>query len=253
MEPVIIRNVKIGEGRPKICAPIVGRDEASILEEARAICGLPVDVAEWRADGYRHISHIEKTIDTARRLRETLKSTVPLLFTVRTARDGGEREFCLEDYCALNRGLLASGSVDLVDVELSAGEQTVKELIRTAHDYGVKVLVSSHDFGKTPPREELVRTMIRMQELGADMAKVAVMPRSREDVLTLLSATLEMYEHHARIPLVTMSMSHTGLISRLTGQLLGSAMTFGAAARTSAPGQIGVEELNRVLGLFEME
>lgn len=89
MEPVIIRNVKIGEGRPKICAPIVGRDEASILEEARAICGLPVDVAEWRADGYRHISHIEKTIDTARRLRETLKSTVPLLFTVRTARDGG--------------------------------------------------------------------------------------------------------------------------------------------------------------------
>lgn len=140
-----------------------------------------------------------------------------------------------------------------MDVELSAGEQTVKELIRTAHDYGVKVLVSSHDFGKTPPREELVRTMIRMQELGADMAKVAVMPRSREDVLTLLSATLEMYEHHARIPLVTMSMSRMGLISRLTGQLLGSAMTFGAAARTSAPGQIGVEELNRVLGLFEME
>ena len=61
-----------------------------------------------------------------------------------------------------------------------------------------------------------------MQELGADIPKIAVMPTCRRDVLTLLCATEEMYTEHADRPIITMSMAGTGLISRLCGEVFGS-------------------------------
>ena len=89
-----------------------------------------------------------------------------------------------------------------------------------------------------------------MQELGADITKIAVMPQSKKDVLTLLAATEEMYREHADRPMITMSMSGTGALSRLCGEVFGSAMTFGAAGKASAPGQMEVKELAQVLSLL---
>lgn len=65
-----------------------------------------------------------------------------------------------------------------------------------------------------------------MQDLGADLPKIAVMPQSPQDVLTLLAATLTMKEKYATRPLITMSMGKSGGVSRVTGRLFGSAMTF---------------------------
>ena len=87
-----------------------------------------------------------------------------------------------------------------------------------------------------------------MQDFDADLPKIAVMPTCHQDVLTLLSATLEMAETYADRPIITMSMSGTGVISRLTGEFFGSA--FGAAAKASAPGQIPVSELETVLSVI---
>ena len=89
-----------------------------------------------------------------------------------------------------------------------------------------------------------------MQKLGADIPKIAVMPQSKEDVLTLLAATEEMNRKHADRPIITMSMAGTGVISRLCGEVFGSALTFGAARKASAPGQMGVEDLAQVLSLL---
>ena len=89
-----------------------------------------------------------------------------------------------------------------------------------------------------------------MQELGADIPKIAVMPQNKKDVLILLSATREMSEEHADRPIITMSMAGTGVISRLCGEVFGSALTFGAAGKASAPGQMGVEDLKTVLELL---
>ena len=89
-----------------------------------------------------------------------------------------------------------------------------------------------------------------MQELGADIPKIAVMPQNKKDVLTLLAATEEMANEYADRPIITMSMAGTGVISRLAGEVFGSALTFGAAAKASAPGQMGVEDLKQVLTLL---
>ena len=52
MNPVIVRNVKIGEGIPKICVPVVGVNAEEIRKEAEALLSIPADLVEWRADWY---------------------------------------------------------------------------------------------------------------------------------------------------------------------------------------------------------
>ena len=140
--------------------------------------------------------------------------------------------------------------MDLVDVEAFTGDEIVTSIISHAHANGVKVIASNHDFDATPEKDEIVRRLRMMQDYGADIPKMAVMPTCKKDVLTLLEATLEMSEQYADRPIITMSMAGTGVVSRLTGETFGSALTFGAASKASAPGQIGVHELKQVLDII---
>lgn len=249
IHPVTVRNVTIGEGMPKICVPIVGTTREEILEEAKTFGAIPLDVVEWRADWFEHVFDEGAVRDVLRELRDVLGQT-PLLFTFRTLKEGGEKAIEPQRYAALNKAAAGTGCVDLIDVELFTGDEIVSEIIAAAHQDGVKVVASNHDFEKTPDRDEIVKRLCRMQELGADIPKIAVMPRSKKDVLTLLAATEEMTSNYADRPVITMSMSGTGVVSRLCGEVFGSALTFGAAKRASAPGQMGVEDLNTVLKLI---
>lgn len=249
MNTVQIRNITIGEGRPKICVPIVGRTAEDIFAQAKNILDLPVDLVEWRVDWYEDVFTIDKVQKTAAGLRDIL-GDIPLLFTFRTSKEGGEKEISAEDYATLNIMAAQSGYVDLVDVEIFTGDEIVRKIIEKAHESGVKVIASNHDFFQTPEKDEIVRRLRFMQGSGADIPKIAVMPTCKQDVLTLLSATLEMTEKYADRPIITMSMAGTGVVSRLTGETFGSAVTFGAASKASAPGQIGVQELKQVLDVI---
>ena len=60
-----------------------------------------------------------------------------------------------------------------------------------------------------------------MQDMNADIPKIAVMPQNKKDVLTLLAATEEMTTTYADRPIITMSMAGTGVISRLCGEVFG--------------------------------
>lgn len=249
MHPVMVRNTVIGEGRPKICAPVVGQTIDEIQKEAAAFVSVPVDVAEWRADYFENVFETDRLLEAAKRLRETL-GDLPLLFTFRTSNEGGEKEISEEQYKTLLHTIAASGYADLVDVEVFMKEELSGQVIKDVHRYGVKVIGSNHDFHKTPHEEEIIRRLDVMQRLEADILKIALMPRTRRDVLTLLSATLKMQEQHTDRPLVTMSMGGTGVISRLAGESFGSVLTFGAVSKASAPGQIGVQELACVLDII---
>ena len=188
----------------------------------------------------------DRLLDVLSVLREALEN-LPLLVTFRTKQEGGEQEISAEAYKEFLKCVLASGKADLIDVELFMGDELLESIAKAAHPCGVKVVASSHDFAKTPEKEEIIRRLCRMQELGADLLKIAVMPKSTGDVLTLLQATWEMHSVHAKQPVITMSMGGTGAISRLSGEVFGSALTFGSAGKASAPGQVAVQELKNVL------
>ena len=249
MNTVKVRNIEIGSGVPKICVPIVGVTKDEIIAEAKTFDSIPVDVVEWRVDWFDDVFATEKVLETAKELQEVLKD-IPVLLTFRTSKEGGEKEISVSDYAALNIAAAQSGYVDLIDVEAFTGDDIVKTIIDAAHEAGVKVIASNHDFFKTPEKEEIIRRLRMMQDFGADIPKMAVMPTCKQDVLTLLSATLEMSEKYADRPIITMSMAGTGVVSRLIGETFGSALTFGAASKASAPGQVGVHELKKVLDII---
>lgn len=249
MNTVKVRNIEIGAGIPKICVPIVGVTREEILAAAENIKSTKADVVEWRVDWYENIFDFTKTEATMQALREVL-GEMPILFTFRTSKEGGEKAIETEAYVELNQNAAKTGLVDLVDVEAFTGDDVVKAVVEIAHENGVKVIASNHDFHKTPAKEEIVSRLRKMQELGADIPKIAVMPQNKKDVLTLLAATEEMVSEYADRPIITMSMSGTGVISRLCGEVFGSALTFGAVGKVSAPGQMRIEDLTTVLGLF---
>lgn len=235
-----------GEGKPMICAPIVAEGQAQIWKMAEEIGELPVDIVEWRADFYQEIGTAEKVLDTLSGLKKRLNGKA-LLFTLRTRREGGSLETDPEVYYRLNRAAAASGYTDLIDVEMYLDRERTAEEIRRLHEEpGVHVIASSHDFDKTPPTGEMLDRLRQMEASGADAAKLAVMPKSRQDVLNLLQAALQA-EETLSIPTVTMSMGRMGVVSRICGALTGSAMTFAAAGQASAPGQIPVTELADIL------
>ena len=254
MNPLKIRTVVFGEGSPKICVPIVGVNRAEILAAAAALKETPAHVAEWRADWCSDIlnengtPNLTAVTDILRQLRAIL-GNMPLLFTFRTAAEGGERDIDFQSYKALNLAASGEGLADLADVELFTAGDAAEAFIEELHKRGVKVVVSSHDFHQTPDEEVLIDRLCAMRKIGADLPKVAVMPQSRKDVLVLLKAT-ETASSILDCPIITMSMSGTGVISRLCGEVFGSAMTFGSAGKASAPGQMDVQDLSVVLELL---
>ena len=249
MNTIKVRDIEIGAGAPKIIVPIVGVTKEDILNEAKTFDSIPVDVVEWRVDWFEHVFEFDKVEDVLKELR-TVLGNIPLLLTFRTKKEGGEKAIDTKDYKELNLRAAKTGYVDFIDVEIFTGDDVVREIIDGAHAAGVRVIASNHDFFKTPAKSDIIYRLRKMQDMGADIPKIAVMPQRKRDVLTLLCATEEMVTDYADRPIITMSMAGTGVISRLCGEVFGSSMTFGAAKKASAPGQMGVNDLNTVLDLL---
>ena len=242
VKTVKVRDMIIGEGAPKICVPIVGETREDILDEARLIAASQADIAEFRADYYEGLSDPESLAGILRELREIL-GNMPLLMTLRTKEEGGFGAVSTSEYSDINIRAARSGLVDLIDLELGRGSGIVMDIIEKVHAAGAAVIVSSHDFDGTPPGSEIVERLCRMQDAGADIVKIAVMPGSRRDVITLLAALDEMLAEYAKCPVIAISMGETGMITRIAAEAFGSSVSFGCASRASAPGQIGADEL----------
>lgn len=242
---VCVKEVKIGEGIPKICVPIVETETKGILREAEKIAAVSPDLVEWRADFFQNIENPEEVEHVMEELDKILDK-IPLLFTFRSAEEGGSRSLSYEAYRELNCLAAGTKKADLVDVEYYKNPELSKRLILELHGLGVKVIASYHNFQETPKKEEIIRRLLQMNGDGADILKLAAMPQNEKDLLELLAATNELREKASQ-PVVTMSMGPTGALSRICGAVFGSAVTFGSVGQTSAPGQIPVEELRGML------
>lgn len=243
---ITIRGIEFGNGIPKICVPVVARTQEDMIAQTKRILGKKPDCMELRMDWLEDMPEQDKIIDLLRKLR-ILVGDMVLLFTFRTKREGGEAAITSEAYETLCRNVCRCGYIDLIDVEAYMKDGLLAEVSNTAHENQVYVVASNHDFEKTPSEEEIVRRLQFMDVSGADIPKIAVMPKQERDVITLLSATLRYWELGGKKPVITMSMGGCGMISRLAGEMFGSAITFAAAEQASAPGQIPLDEVRRIL------
>jgi 3-dehydroquinate dehydratase-1 len=238
-----VKNMVIGEGIPKICVPLTSNSLLDLLNEIKELKKYPVDLVEWRMDLYENIQDLHSTLDTVKQLYVAL-SDIPLLCTFRTIKEGGNTPFSEEAYLNVYTNIM--NYCDIIDIEFFQKPEIINSLITLARNKDIKVLLSNHDFYTTPSKKEIIQRLQTMQSVGADIVKIAVMPQNKKDVLTLLDATLTA-KNQIDIPIVTMSMGEIGKISRITGEFFGSNITFGSVKNSSAPGQIPIQQLVRLL------
>lgn len=244
-----VRDIEIGTGMPKICVPVVARTREDILKMLELVLVKEPDCIELRIDWFEEVMEWDKVLELLREIRERIGNTV-LLFTFRTKNEGGEKDISGKAYKTLCENACQSGYIDMVDVEAFKEEGLLADICAIAHKNGVYVVASNHDFVKTPSEIELTERLHFMDQAGADIPKIAVMPQNARDVITLLSATLLYQENGGKKPVITMSMGKTGAISRISGELFGSTVTFAAVGKTSAPGQMTIEEVRRMINIL---
>jgi 3-dehydroquinate dehydratase-1 len=244
-----VRGRKLGGETPLICTPLVGRTRERVLAEAASVVAKKPDVIEWRVDFFDGIGDTAAVLDTGRALRAAAGDT-PIIFTRRSIKEGGQPiAIGDEDVVRLYDAVGATGLVDFLDFEMSNDAGQVQRVLESARRHGTRVILSYHNFGYTPGLDFLVQRFLEAERLGGDVAKVAVMPRDRADVLTLFAATSQA-EAKARIPLISMSMGPLGSVTRMIGGVFGSALSFAVGEGSSAPGQIPIADLNVVFAVL---
>ncbi len=236
MKIVELAGLRFGEGLPKVCVPLVA-DGADLYQEAQQVRDLPADLFEWRIDRFsgdvgQGLARLQPVLDR------------PLLCTLRTRREGGAADLDPDAYARQVEALLEFPGFQLVDIEWSCGPQRAGRLLEKARSRGIGTVLSRHEILRTPSEQEMVTVLEEMRAWGCDLPKLAVTPHTPADVLALLSATLQA---SANGPVITMAMGPLGKLTRVSGELFGSCLTFGAGLGASAPGQLPAEGLRSIL------
>jgi len=251
-----IRDISIKSGqRPAVCVPLMGHDDEQIIMHLDSIIKesseTKIDIVEFRGDYYTNLQDFQQLENILTIVRNALGDKV-LLFTIRSPKEGGEAREYAKTIEEINSFVIENKLADIVDIELYC-DGHIGKLIQLANKNQVKIIMSNHDFKKTPSKDEIVSRLLEMQSLGAHIAKIAVMPESKQDLDTLLSATLEANKRGNGSPIVSMSMGAIGEQSRILGEIYGSSITFGCVGQPSAPGQLQVRVLNEMLDKVHSE
>ena len=141
--------------------------------------------------------------------------------------------------------------MDFIDVEYFYTEDADEE-VHTLQKMGTKVITSHHDFHETPSSDVLFMLLEQMRHSNADIVKLAMMPQNAEDVLRLLAETNRFHQRYPEQLLITMAMGKIGAVSRVSGEIFGSCVTFGAGKNASAPGQIEKAKLEEILEVLRI-
>ena len=250
-KPIELNGQPIAGGKfPLICTPLVGRTLEKLMTELDVVLSKKPDVLEWRVDFFEQIGDTAGVIAAASAIKSKA-GEIPLLFTRRSTIEGGEKIALSEaQVIAMYAAVCESKSIDLIDYEMANDAANIVRVRDAAKANGIKLVLSFHNFSYTPGLETLAAKFLMADQLGADVAKVAVMPRDLDDVLTLLTATRDASKK-LRIPLISMSMGPYGALTRMVGGVFGSSLTFAVGASSSAQGQVPIEDLNAVLAILQ--
>ena len=230
----------------KTIVPITAKTKEQALAQAQVIANTAdADLAEFRIDLLSFASDTKQVIALGQELKKILGNK-PMIATIRTKNEGGQLEISDADYGKTYQAYLKNPFMDWLDVEMFRDQKVVSEIVQKAHQKKLLVVMSNHDFQKTPSQDEIEKRLLKQDQMGADVLKIAVMPKSKQDVFTLMNATLKVSQQTTK-PLLTMSMGQLGTISRVATANMGGSLSFGMIGEASAPGQIDVTQLKQLL------
>lgn len=253
---LVIKDKVLGIGRPLVCVPVGEGEKKDLLNKCKKAAKCGADMIEWRADYY--LGDIFEP-GLFEKMRQYL-GNIPIMFTYRSSYEGGDGpDTDVLEYVDIIKKAAILHKPDLIDVEInifshlndaekdSSEEKTdMRKIIGSIKDYGIKVVGSFHDFESTPENDVMEKQFESMHSLGADILKIAVMPKDTDDVRRLISFSTEMNDKYDE-PIITVSMGHLGAVTRIAGNITGSSVTFAGLKTGTAPGQIDISDIKVIM------
>lgn len=193
------------------------------------------DYAEVRFDFLKK----EEIPQTLENIKDDLKKVV---CTLRPKSEGGKFEGSEKERGAILK-LIAEYNPFLLDVEFNTIKKN-KELAKYLRTTKTKLLVSWHDFKKTPKFSELKIKMNQMSKFSNNI-KIVTTAKSAKDSTT----TLQLYSQNKKNDLIAFAMGDNGRLSRILCLYLGSPYTYVSLGKPIAPGQFSVDEVKKIISL----
>lgn len=218
------------ERQPVIATALTDGAPSGQARQARLAQQQGAEALELRADLLADPAQVRAALTAVR-----AASSLPLLLTYRSATEGGKgagHGQGYEDYLASL--LRLRPPVAAVDIEMACPAS--KALVAEAKAGGYDVVGSYHDFTATPSAAQITQKLAQITAAGADITKVAYMPRTAQDVAALRHAAHDFAGAYPHQPLIAISMGQLGAPSRTD---LVNCLTFATIAdgAASAPGQ----------------
>jgi 3-dehydroquinate dehydratase I len=205
-----------------ICASIAEKDVARCIESLDKVemAEIRIDLAEFSNDEIRQVFSRRKK-------------------TIATCRPGKIKQ---EDRVEMIKIAIAAGAT-YVDLEYEATPEYKNDLIDYAHKHQCDVIISYHNYDRTPELDELEEIVRDCYAQGADLAKIATHVNVNRDNSKILS----LYKAPGR--LVAIGMGDLGRISRIVAPFLGAEFTYASLneEEATAPGQISYDKLNQFI------
>ena len=165
-----------------------------------------------------------------------------IVCTLRPKTEGGKFEGKEKERIAIIK-LIAEYSPFLLDIEFNTLEKNplLRKYLKSTK---TKLLVSWHDFKKTPTSSDLKKKINQMSKMSTNL-KIVSTAKSTEDSTRML----ELYSKKGKNSLISFAMGDFGRISRILCLYLGSPYTYVSLGKAVAPGQFSVDEINKIINL----
>lgn len=239
---IVLRNGKVfGGGKLLACVPLISKNLEELLNDAKETCSAEPDILEWRSDFFESIADAGKMAEAAKALRRVV-GDIPVLFTPRIPEEGGKADLLPEVKKAVIEAVCETGCIDLVDVEMRFDDGYLQEIKKITEKYGVKLVLSYHDFSGMPEIEVIEEKLRRAEEMGADVDKLALMPKNFHDVAAFCKCVCDAKKTWVKNPVIGSLMGDVGAVTRFGGGSLGSDMSFVAVTGVSGPGQMHISD-----------
>jgi 3-dehydroquinate dehydratase-1 len=195
------------------------------------------NMLEFRVDSFSN-KDIKLLAGPLKRLKAR---KVPLLLTVRSAKEGGKGKLTDAERLALFNEFIPL--FDAVDIELSS-KKIIKEVITKAHNARKLVIVSFHNFKTTPIMEKLLSIIKEARRAGADIVKLATKVKGNVELKRLAGLLAD------NTDLIVIAMGREGSASRVFFPKLGSLITYSGITGANAPGQLSISKLKSEFKLY---
>lgn len=199
------------------------------------------DIIEWRAD---YLSK-DEVLTVAPAIFEKFVGR-EILFTLRTTAEGGYISLSSEEYIGLIKEIQALYQPDYIDFEYFSHKDVFNEMLEFSN-----LVLSYHNYDETP--SNIMELFSEMTSLSPRVVKIAVMPKTNQDVLDLMNFTRGFKTLNPEQSYASIAMGKLGRITRISGELMGSCWSYSSLEEAIVPGQIPLHQLAKLFEVLDAD